>query len=979
MPENPVSRRNVLKYTAAAGVGATAVGRFAGTASAAEPAPGAARAPGPLDTLVFGDATSEKAHGLTAALSDVVATGGLGQSARVLRPTDPVGFWGGRLAFTMACAPTGTTYVTVKLWGDENDGTSQETASGTRMWRLQLFCDGLQVGHTDEGAVDCLDILDTAPRAPGRFFFHTLPLPEKLTKGKTKVALEIRAEGRIWSYGNTSASFFYDMTTASRGVYRLYTHTDPYFTPPAGDVQGPAPTPRARTSPGAEVLTAIRERVLKDTAHLLNEATPAALDGWAMQQLAEAYLWPDGPAYQDDRALDRTLQAIDGRYHAWKSDAGVLTGSDQQWQGFGRVGLVLALLWEHLGDRLKERVTGSPYAIANPGFEEGSGTTATGWAVMGWVANGTATRDSTVHRSGSYSMKLVRGSSGANAIAVGNVTKVSLDRGTYEYGVWVKTQDVTGKGVYLDVLFYDAGGKIVGTDNKAYSATGTNDWAYVSLKLDTPPTATQAWLFIGVPDGGTAWIDDVTLVAPSTGTHVPPVRRDAYVEMLAASREYWRRHFPHYSNQSQICAIGLYQCNRGLRLLDESKAWPEERARDYLYQSIGLKPWLGPEDADGTPTRPLGSGYLQVTRKGLTRELGYVGNYGEVTDWLIMMYESVTRGYRAQEAPELRDQMVKMVRTRGLFHPFDVDADGCRVARLETVIGWRNEVYPGQPGYAQRTAWDSHPLQAAVAFEDPRLIGWTQEMMADGQLWPQLHLLQTHPWTRVGLNAFRLIARDWDAFQKLPRHGDRMPTGWERPDFVFTDEENGAVAVKNGTEILYASLYFRARQAVNDYARIHLLTPADQRSATIRERSAGLTGDTFTVRDWITWDYAINDPAAGGIPPGGFPPPGETPHQALAGDVLHRAPIPADVPDPALGVHFDGVEEMLVGRAPLYVCEYGPYVLVMNTTTDKVYTVPSLGEGQARDLRTGKRVNLRQPHRVGPLMTLVLRREAEDR
>lgn len=251
-------------------------------------------------------------------------------------------------------------------------------------------------GSLDQGAVDNLDLLDTAPRTPGRFFFHTLPLPEKMTVGKKKVTLEIRSMGRIWSYGQNASQLYRTMTTPSRGIYRLYTHTDPYVAPPRGEVQGPAPEPKARTG-GGEILDAIKARVQKDQKNLLTTANPATLDGWAMQSLAEGYLWSGSPACGKPEAIDRVLRAIDGRYLAWKADSTVLTGSDQQWQGFGRVGLVLALLWEHLGDRLGERVAGSPYAIANPGFESGGGAP-TGWEMRGWATagGGTWARDTTV-------------------------------------------------------------------------------------------------------------------------------------------------------------------------------------------------------------------------------------------------------------------------------------------------------------------------------------------------------------------------------------------------------------------------------------------------------------------------------------------------------------------------------------------------------------------------------------------------------
>ncbi|MGW0949093.1 Tat pathway signal sequence domain protein [Streptomyces sp. NPDC002623] len=1137
---NTPRRREVLKYAGATGAGTAGLGWLTTQSATAAPA-SVADAPAsfgaaaktvrkPLDIVVFGNSASETAHGLTASNADTV-TGGLGQSARVLNPTQPATYWGGTLKFDVEVSPTGTTYVTVRLWGDDYDSTSQQAASGTNMWRLQLFCDGLQIGYQDEGAVDSLDILDTSPRSPGRFFFHTLPLPEKMTAGKKKVTLEIRSMGRIWSYGQNAGQLYYKTTTPSRGIYRLYTHTEPYFVPPKGEAQGPAPVPTVRTSPGPEALEAVRRRVERDQKNYLTSANPAGMDAWAFQSLAEGYLWSGSPAYRQDAALDRVLRAIDGRYMAWKNDASVLTGSDQQWQGFGRVGLVLALLWEHLGDRLDQKVTGSPYEITNPGFEEGADTPA-GWTVPGWgrTPDATWSRDTTVARSGSASLKVA--ATAANGfVTVFNTAKLQVGSGTTTYSAWIRTDGVTGAGAHIDPLFFDATGNLVGSDQRQFATTGTHDWEYVSIDLETPAGATQMEMHLRLTGPGTAWFDSVDLVKPTelrnpgfeqgsatpagwtvpgwgrtadatwsrdttvarsgsaslkvtataangfvtvfntaklqvgsgtttysawirtdgvtgagahidplffdatgnlvgsdhrqfatTGTHdweqvsidletpagatqvefhlrlsgpgtawfddlavVPPqsagttaqpVRRAAYVDMLRSSRDYWRQHFPHYTNQSQICAIGIYQANRGLRLLDADLALPEAKARDYMYQSLGMKPYLGREDKDGNPSKALGESYYQVTQAGLTRELGYVGSYGEVIDWLVMMYESVTRGHDGQEAPELRKQMVGMTKARGRFRVVDVDETGARVSRIETVIGWRNEVYPGEIAYASRTAWDSHPLMAAAVFKDPDIVGWTQEMVADGQFHKQLDLLINHTWTRVGLAGLRLVSRDFDAFQALPSRPGRIPTAWDKPDFVFADEENGCIAVKNGEELLFASLYWRARQGVNDYARIHHLTPTDQRSATVRQHSAGTTDKTFTAQDWILWDYAINDPGAGHIPPGGFPPPGdETLHQSQKGDVYRLAPVPADVPDPSMGVHFEGVETMLVGRAPFYYCEYGDYIIAMNTSTDRTFTLPSRhGFGPGRDLATGRVIGTGVRTKLGPRSTLVLHR-----
>ena len=1005
MSEIAPARRDLLKY-AGATTGAAVAGGWL-----SRPVPAFAAAPAnpddvddldgyvdhvglhsgtPLDTLVFGNPASETAHGLTATLSDVVVAGALSQSSRVLHPTSPATYWGGTVSFTMACSPTDTTYVTVKLSGDEYDNTSKEYDSGNNSWRLQLFCEGLQVGYEDQGAVDSLDILDTAPRLPGRFFFHTLPLPEKLTQGKTSVSLEIRSMGRIWSYGQNQAQLYYNQTTDSRGVYSLYTHTDPFIVLGKSDVQGPIPTPGVRTSPGEELYEQVKARVQSDQTYLLTQATPTALGGWSMQSLAEGYLWSGSPAYQSETALDLVMQAIDGRYWAWKSDATVLTGSDQQWQGFGRVGLVLALLWEHLGDRLDQQLAGAPTDLQNAGFELG-GATPLFWTAPGWgTKNATWSRDTTVSHSGGASLKLSVTTAGGYMVVnsapnievtagatytfgawiktdgatgqtadidplffdgsgnlVGTDTRVFTSTGahdweyvsvdvkvpagashaslylnlnqagtvwyddvtfykateisnpgfenggaqpaswtapgwavdnatwsrdttvshsggaslnltgagtgstisvtqtrftqvtagaTYTFGAWIKTDGTAGQTADIDPLFFDGNGTLVGSDHRAFTTTGAHDWEYVSIDLTVPSGATQAQLYLNMNGQGTVWFDDVTLVPPAT-TATVPVRRDAYTDMLLSSREYWRQTFPHYSNQTQICATGLYQANRGLGLLGYSGVWSEDKARSYLYESIGLIPFRGFEDAAGNSNYELGTDYHEVTSGGLTRELGYVGSYGEVTDWLIMMYESVTRGYQGQDAPELAAQMIKMIKARGLFHPIDVDEAGARVARVETVVGWRNEAYPGSVNYASRVVWDCNPVMAAVAFQDADLIGRTQEMLADGQFYPQLDLMVSNSWDRVGMNALRLVSRDWPAFQTLPTRPNRMPTGWDEPDFVFTDEEAGAIAVKNGRELLYASLYWRARQGVNNYARIHHLTEQDQHSATIREVS----------------------------------------------------------------------------------------------------------------------------------------------
>jgi len=108
---------------------------------------------------------------------------------------------------------------------------------------------------------------------------------------------------------------------------------------------------------------------------------------------------------------------------------------------------------------------------------------------------------------------------------------------------------------------------------------------------------------------------------------------------------------------------------------------------------------------------------------------------------------------------------------RASFRHPGVDEDGNHVMRPESMIGRRNEHYPGDAVYAQRTAWD-------------------------GQRAPQLDLMPTYTGKHFVLNAFHLNSRALSAFEKMPRRRHRLPGCWSQDDFVVTDEATGTVAVK---------------------------------------------------------------------------------------------------------------------------------------------------------------------------------------
>jgi hypothetical protein len=133
---------------------------------------------------------------------------------------------------------------------------------------------------------------------------------------------------------------------------------------------------------------------------------------------------------------------------------------------------------------------------------------------------------------------------------------------------------------------------------------------------------------------------------------------------------------------------GLYLANRGVAAIDPARAIPEEQIRHYLYESVELRAWLS-SDTDQGPAKPEGDRYYELTAKGLTRELGYVGNYGEVLDWVTQIYDS-TRSAPGQPGDEkIKAQLVKIARARAAFRYPMLDAEGNRAMRIETIIGCR--------------------------------------------------------------------------------------------------------------------------------------------------------------------------------------------------------------------------------------------------------------------------------------------------
>ena len=196
---------------------------------------------------------------------------------------------------------------------------------------------------------------------------------------------------------------------------------------------------------------------------------------------------------------------------------------------------------------------------------------------------------------------------------------------------------------------------------------------------------------------------------------------------------------------------------------------------------------------------------------------------------------------------------------------------------------------------------------------------------------------ESYDWLLVDrVNHFAKVA-------SLPPSEFRLPMRDEMPDFAWADEGIGAVAVKHRGSRVWMSLNWRAA-GINNLARIHYTTDTVDRIANVRIRTR-----------FCPSGYALTRPAerCGPFVPGGV---------ALAtdGEIL---PI-ADGPLP--------------GKADLYECRFGPYLIVMNTTADRSFEaeIPVDLQGSAAIDLIGKEAVRLDTLKVGPARTMVLYTDA---
>lgn len=498
-----------------------------------------------------------------------------------------------------------------------------------------------------------------------------------------------------------------------------------------------------------------------------------------------------------------------------------------------------------------------------------------------------------------------------------------------------------------------------------FAAAYVKDPAIVRLEKST---WNPDWFGFG-PIGATLALDPAAY-APFLDAQIPwkdgkrTSRREAYLEMLLASRDWLRTHRRLYTNQSMIVdCFGIYLSNRGIAAIDRSRALPEDEARRYLYEAVGIEEWRGGDLPDGShsyrqdsskPGDPMvPTGYFQTTRAGLTRELGYVGNYGEVLDWVETIYDATRPAPGVPGDEKIRAQLAKIALARAPFRYPSADEDGHGAMRMISDIGWRDLKSPGEVTYVERPrAGAASPFSAAVITRDPHLIGYAQQMIAENAVWPALQTYLRDKNFRVTYGLINVID-DIVAIANLPPSASRLPMSEGQPDFAFADPEDGVVAVKRGKERFYASLYWRANRGVTNLGRVWLSGPRGNHIATV----AVQTGYVPSGQVWVRPDKAvllknnaINQAYGASL--------------AEAGEELPLVKAPEGV------TIKPGMDSVFAGHGDSYVLRFGGYTVAVNSSETKPFAF-QVPPHEGNELLSGRPMPVGSRLQMQPLSTVI--------
>ncbi|MBQ8540217.1 MAG: hypothetical protein IJ435_01955 [Clostridia bacterium] len=417
-------------------------------------------------------------------------------------------------------------------------------------------------------------------------------------------------------------------------------------------------------------------------------------------------------------------------------------------------------------------------------------------------------------------------------------------------------------------------------------------------------------------------------------------KKEAWELCLKANFDFASSRQSYIYNQTYYTYEGAWKAMAGLGVIGSKYYIGKEKCDLILKEALGLAPWKGEhilfdengkeldlyhclfnhdrsarftddyinvvctgkavqgidENGEFIRRRPYGESYYPLTHRALSRENGYVGNYGETANYLP---EWVYRTFNHGDF-ELSDLILKAalenINSRMYMRYEGADEEGCRIMLMEQAIDERNPTMTPKSAYGaiihdKRTLhfasllrhmeenkrysspeWDKYKAYARKALDALR------QQHLDGHLDVVLESLGANYNDFKADRTIRDIFSD-DIKYYLPHSSKSSDT-----DFVFFDIDNLLLSLRDGTTHIFAQLNHRNR-GYSAFGRAHIIKDGTHQLMQFATDALFETKETFIRQQNVNMDFIAdsqgsNSYARGPVPLCEF---GATP-QALCGE-----------------------------------------------------------------------------------------------
>lgn len=475
--------------------------------------------------------------------------------------------------------------------------------------------------------------------------------------------------------------------------------------------------------------------------------------------------------------------------------------------------------------------------------------------------------------------------------------------------------------------------------------------------------------------------------------------KEAWEICLKANFDFASSRQSYIYNQTYYTYEGAWKAMAGLGVIKSKYYIGNEKCDLILKEALGIAPWMGEhilfdktgrelnlyhclfnhdrnarftddyinivckgdavqaldENGDFIRRKPYGENYFPLSHKALSRENGYVGNYGETCNYLPeWVYRTFNHGdYELSEL--ILKTALENINSRMYMRYFGADEEGNGIMLMEQAIDERNPTMNSKPAYGaiindKRTLlfaslqrhmnehseryssplWDKYKLYAKKAVDA------LCQQHRDGHLIPALEFLYPN------YNDFKIDRTIKDIFASdLTYLLPHTPEAKEQ-NFVFFDIDNLLLSLRDKNTHIFAQLNHRNR-GFSGYGRAHIIQSGTHHLTQFKTDGIFTPKGKFIRQQNVNMDFIADSQGSNSYVRGPVPlcEFGTTP-QSLCGEeqsITYQKGIGR-----VLRENFE-VDTPYSGYPDIIWAKIGDYFICCNTTREsynnaKVYTLP---------------------------------------